>query len=158
MGYTLTEGGFTWQVVGPELRWPCHRLWSYLELGTTVLTQSVSATVSTLPPPPTPPPVSLPCPFAQQPSPQPRNFEGRQGYKGRTHLVSPAMAAASAVTGRLSDIRQFGIAKRAFSTRHQGPALPCPLSPQPLFFVHPPCLVSPCGLCPSFALCILASS
>ncbi|OIQ29235.1 MAG: 3-isopropylmalate dehydratase large subunit [Alphaproteobacteria bacterium MedPE-SWcel] len=36
-----------------------------------------------------------------------RNFEGRQGYKGRTHLVSPAMAAAAAVTGKLTDIRDF---------------------------------------------------
>jgi 3-isopropylmalate/(R)-2-methylmalate dehydratase large subunit len=34
-----------------------------------------------------------------------RNFEGRQGRGGRTHLVSPAMAAAAAVTGRLSDVR-----------------------------------------------------
>jgi 3-isopropylmalate/(R)-2-methylmalate dehydratase large subunit len=34
-----------------------------------------------------------------------RNFEGRQGRGGRTHLVSPAMAAAAAVTGRLTDIR-----------------------------------------------------
>jgi len=34
-----------------------------------------------------------------------RNFEGRQGYRGRTHLVSPAMAAAAAVTGRLTDVR-----------------------------------------------------
>ena len=37
-----------------------------------------------------------------------RNFEGRQGPGGRTHLVSPAMAAAAAVTGRLSDVRQLG--------------------------------------------------
>jgi len=37
-----------------------------------------------------------------------RNFEGRQGYKGRTHLVSPVMAAAAAVTGKLTDIREFG--------------------------------------------------
>jgi 3-isopropylmalate/(R)-2-methylmalate dehydratase large subunit len=37
-----------------------------------------------------------------------RNFEGRQGYKGRTHLVSPAMAAAAAVAGRFVDIRQWG--------------------------------------------------
>jgi 3-isopropylmalate/(R)-2-methylmalate dehydratase large subunit len=33
-----------------------------------------------------------------------RNFEGRQGFKGRTHLVSPAVAAAAAVTGRLVDV------------------------------------------------------
>ena len=37
-----------------------------------------------------------------------RNFEGRQGPGGRTHLLSPAMAAAAAVTGRLTDVRQFG--------------------------------------------------
>ncbi len=36
-----------------------------------------------------------------------RNFEGRQGYKGRTHLVSPAMAAAAAVTGRFVDVRKW---------------------------------------------------
>ena len=36
-----------------------------------------------------------------------RNFEGRQGPGGRTHLVSPAMAAAAAVTGRLTDVREF---------------------------------------------------
>ena len=36
-----------------------------------------------------------------------RNFEGRQGYKGRTHLVSPAMAAAAAVAGRFVDIRSW---------------------------------------------------
>lgn len=35
-----------------------------------------------------------------------RNFEGRQGYGGRTHLVSPAMAAAAAVAGHFVDIRQ----------------------------------------------------
>ena len=36
-----------------------------------------------------------------------RNFEGRQGRDARTHLVSPAMAAAAAVTGRLADVRQL---------------------------------------------------
>jgi len=36
-----------------------------------------------------------------------RNFEGRQGTGGRTHLVSPAMAAAAAVTGRFTDVRKL---------------------------------------------------
>jgi 3-isopropylmalate/(R)-2-methylmalate dehydratase large subunit len=36
-----------------------------------------------------------------------RNFEGRQGAGGRTHLVSPAMAAAAAVHGHFVDVRQF---------------------------------------------------
>jgi 3-isopropylmalate/(R)-2-methylmalate dehydratase large subunit len=36
-----------------------------------------------------------------------RNFEGRQGHKGRTHLVSPTMAAAAAIAGRFVDIRQW---------------------------------------------------
>jgi 3-isopropylmalate/(R)-2-methylmalate dehydratase large subunit len=36
-----------------------------------------------------------------------RNFEGRQGRGGRTHLVSPAMAAAAAVAGRLADVREL---------------------------------------------------
>jgi len=36
-----------------------------------------------------------------------RNFEGRQGPGGRTHLVSPAMAAAAAVTGHLADVREI---------------------------------------------------
>jgi len=35
-----------------------------------------------------------------------RNFEGRQGRGGRTHLMSPAMAAAAAITGRLTDVRE----------------------------------------------------
>ncbi|MDY6957150.1 MAG: 3-isopropylmalate dehydratase large subunit [Pseudomonadota bacterium] len=37
-----------------------------------------------------------------------RNFEGRQGQGGRTHLVSPAMAAAAAIAGHFVDIRRFG--------------------------------------------------
>jgi 3-isopropylmalate/(R)-2-methylmalate dehydratase large subunit len=37
-----------------------------------------------------------------------RNFEGRQGYKGRTHLVSPAMAAVAALEGHFVDIRSWG--------------------------------------------------
>ena len=36
-----------------------------------------------------------------------RNFEGRQGYKGRTHLVSPAMAAAAAIAGHFIDVREW---------------------------------------------------
>jgi 3-isopropylmalate/(R)-2-methylmalate dehydratase large subunit len=36
-----------------------------------------------------------------------RNFEGRQGYGGRTHLVSPAMAAAAAVQGNFVDVRNY---------------------------------------------------
>jgi 3-isopropylmalate/(R)-2-methylmalate dehydratase large subunit len=36
-----------------------------------------------------------------------RNFEGRQGYKGRTHLVSPTMAAAAAIAGRFVDVRSW---------------------------------------------------
>jgi len=36
-----------------------------------------------------------------------RNFEGRQGFKGRTHLVSPAMAAAAAIAGRFVDVRDW---------------------------------------------------
>ena len=36
-----------------------------------------------------------------------RNFEGRQGAGGRTHLVSPEMAAAAAIEGRFVDIRNW---------------------------------------------------
>ena len=36
-----------------------------------------------------------------------RNFEGRQGYKGRTHLVSPATAAAASIAGHFIDVRKF---------------------------------------------------
>ena len=38
-----------------------------------------------------------------------RNFEGRQGKGGRTHLVSPQMAAAAAIKGYLSDIRNWDL-------------------------------------------------
>ena len=37
-----------------------------------------------------------------------RNFEGRQGVGGRTHLMSPAMAAAAAIAGHMADVREFG--------------------------------------------------
>lgn len=46
-------------------------------------------------------------PFERCASTSSRNFEGRQGYKGRTHLVSPAMAAAAAIAGRFVDVRQW---------------------------------------------------
>jgi len=36
-----------------------------------------------------------------------RNFEGRQGRGGRTHLMSPAMAAAAAFAGHIADVRDF---------------------------------------------------
>ena len=36
-----------------------------------------------------------------------RNFEGRQGRGGRSHLMSPAMAAAAALAGRIADVRKF---------------------------------------------------
>ena len=41
-----------------------------------------------------------------------RNFEGRQGFGGRTHLVSPAMAAAAAVAGHFIDVRELAAAGR----------------------------------------------
>ena len=36
-----------------------------------------------------------------------RNFEGRQGRGGRTHLMSPAMATAAAIAGRIADVREL---------------------------------------------------
>jgi len=36
-----------------------------------------------------------------------RNFEGRQGHGGRTHLMSPQMAVAAAIEGRIADVRSF---------------------------------------------------
>jgi len=44
-----------------------------------------------------------------------RNFEGRQGFKGRTHLVSPSMAAAAAIAGHFVDIRELETAAYAMS-------------------------------------------
>lgn len=48
-----------------------------------------------------------------------RNFEGRQGPGGRTHLMSPAMAAAAAITGHLTDARKLGAGK-AFTASSAG--------------------------------------
>ncbi len=45
-----------------------------------------------------------------------RNFEGRQGRGGRTHLLSPAMAAAAAITGHLTDVRKWPVAGTARPT------------------------------------------
>ena len=42
-----------------------------------------------------------------------RNFEGRQGRGGRTHLLSPEMAAAAAITGHLTDIRKWEFAEKS---------------------------------------------
>ncbi|MFO1069831.1 MAG: 3-isopropylmalate dehydratase large subunit [Geminicoccaceae bacterium] len=47
------------------------------------------------------------APYERCASTSNRNFEGRQGKLGRTHLVSPAMAAAAAVTGHLTDVRKL---------------------------------------------------
>jgi len=47
------------------------------------------------------------APYERCASTSNRNFEGRQGRDSRTHLVSPAMAAAAAITGKLTDVREF---------------------------------------------------
>jgi 3-isopropylmalate/(R)-2-methylmalate dehydratase large subunit len=51
-----------------------------------------------------------------------RNFEGRQGRGGRTHLVSPQMAAAAAIEGRFVDIREWDGAGRVAGTDQAGDA------------------------------------
>src|SRR6187200_2967574 len=51
-----------------------------------------------------------------------RNFEGRQGHKGRTHLVSPAMAAAAAIAGRFVDVRRWGLAPHHAGKNSDGAA------------------------------------
>jgi len=48
-------------------------------------------------------------PFERCASTSNRNFQGRQGRDGRTHLMNPAMAAAAAVTGRITDIRELDL-------------------------------------------------
>lgn len=55
-----------------------------------------------------------------------RNFEGRQGRGGRTHLLSPAMAAAAAITGRITDVRKLGWS-RSFSTSAASPKETTPM-------------------------------
>ena len=57
-----------------------------------------------------------------------RNFEGRQGFGGRTHLVSPAMAAAAAVTGHFIDVRSL---KPAVSEKPASVASPKPAAIEP---------------------------
>ncbi|RAH46873.1 3-isopropylmalate dehydratase LEU1 [Aspergillus brunneoviolaceus CBS 621.78] len=47
-----------------------------------------------------------------------RNFEGRQGAGGRTHLMSPAMAAAAAIVGKLADVREHLVSSPVLSKAH----------------------------------------
>merc|ERR1719247_2037000 len=58
-----------------------------------------------------------------------RNFEGRQGSGGRTHLVSPAMAAAAALTGRLTVVRDGYAPERRHGAVHVGAGCAGPAPP-----------------------------
>ena len=49
-----------------------------------------------------------------------RNFEGRQGFRGRTHLVSPAMAAAAAIAGHFVDVREWRVSFCLFPSPTKG--------------------------------------
>ncbi len=60
-----------------------------------------------------------------------RNFEGRQGRGGRTHLMSPAMAAAAAVTGRLTDVRNLVSREQGAGSGVSPRPLPAPRSRLP---------------------------
>lgn len=53
-----------------------------------------------------------------------RNFEGRQGAGGRTHLMSPAMAAVAAITGKLADVRKFASGGAVPEKEHGSPKIP----------------------------------
>ena len=57
-----------------------------------------------------------------------RNFEGRQGRGGRTHLVSPAMAAAAAVAGHFVDVRELAVPREGRSAGSMA-ASPCSTAP-----------------------------
>lgn len=63
-----------------------------------------------------------------------RNFEGRQGFGGRTHLVSPAMAAAAAVTGHFIDVRDLKAApkEKAVTAPEANPISEVPKDPAPV--------------------------
>mgnify|MGYP001601792882 CR=1 FL=1 len=59
-----------------------------------------------------------------------RNFEGRQGPGGRTHLMSPAMAASAALTGHLTDARKMTVGRSTTITRSTIP-VPVVAAPEP---------------------------
>mmetsp|Transcript_14337 Transcript_14337/g.18585 ORF Transcript_14337/g.18585 Transcript_14337/m.18585 type:complete len:446 (+) Transcript_14337:1-1338(+) len=66
-----------------------------------------------------------------------RNFEGRQGRGGRTHLVSPAMAAAAAITGKLTDIRTLqGSRSFSFASGRRGFSSSAPMGGMQPFVTH----------------------